>query len=60
MGLDAGACAELPSAFHVTIDLVASQIADGHLEFFEIDHGTYKSIFLQKVRKSMKFALHPG
>ena len=60
LGLVAGAYAELTSAFHVIIDLIASQLADGHLRFFDIDHGTCKSILLQQVRKSFGLALHRG
>ena len=50
LGLVAGAFAELSSAFHVVIDLIACQLADGHLQFFDIGHWTCKSIFLQQVR----------
>ena len=39
LGLVAGAYAELSSAFHAIIDLIASQLADEHLQFFDIDHG---------------------
>ena len=60
LGLVADACAELSSAFTVTIDLVASQLADGHLQFFDIDHGTCKFIFLQQVRRGLGLALHSG
>ena len=48
LDLVAGAYAELSSAFHVIIDLIASQLADGHLLFFDIDHGTCKSLFLSR------------
>ena len=40
LGLVAGAFVELTSAFNVVIELIASQRADGHLHFFDIDHGT--------------------
>ena len=60
LGLVAGAYAELPSAFHVIIDLIASQLADEHPQFFDIDHGTCKSIFLQQARRSLGLALHRG
>ena len=36
LGLVAGAYAELSSAFYVIIDLVASELADGHLQFLDI------------------------
>ena len=52
VGLVAGAFAELLSAFHVIIDLVASQFADAHLLPFDIDYGTCRSIFHQQVRGS--------
>ena len=58
LGLVAGAYAELSSAFHAIIDLIASQLADEHLQFFDIDHGMCKSIFLQQVRRSLGLALH--
>ena len=58
LGLVAGAYAELSSAFHVIIDLIASQLAEEHLQFFDIDHGMCKSIFLQQVRRSLGLALH--
>ena len=60
LGLVVGACAELSSAFHVIIDLIASQLAGGHPLFFDIDHGTCKSIFLQQIRRSLGLALHRG
>ena len=60
LGLVTGAYAELSSAFHVIADLIASQIADGHLQFFDIDHGMCKSIFLQRDRKRLGLALHRG
>ena len=60
MGLVAGAYGELPSAFHVITDLIASQLADGHSQFIDIDHGTCKSILLQHVRRSLGLALHRG
>ena len=60
LGLVAGAYAELSSAFHAIIDLIASQLADEHLQFFDIDHGMCKSIFLQQVRRSLGLALHRG
>ena len=46
LGLVAGAYAELPCAFDVIIDLTTSQLADGHPQFFNTDHGTCRSIFL--------------
>ena len=58
LGLVAGACAELSSTFHVITDVVASQLADEHPQFFDIDHGMCKSIFLQHVRRSLGLALH--
>ena len=60
VGLVAGAYGELPSLFHVIIGLVASQLADEQHQFFGIDHGTCKSIFLQQVRRSLGLALHRG
>ena len=45
VGLVADAYAELTSVFHVTTDLFASQLADEHLLFFGIDHGTSRSVF---------------
>ena len=60
LGLVAGAYAELPSAIHATIDLIASQLADKHLKFVDIDHGTYKSIYIKQVRRSLGLALHRG
>ena len=60
LGLVAGAYAELPSAFHVITDLIASHLADGHLQFVDIDFGTCKSIFLQQVRKSLGLVLQRG
>ena len=60
LGLVAGTYAELSSAFHVIIDLIASQLAEGHLQFFDIDHWMCKSIFLQQVRRSLGLALHHG
>ena len=57
-GLVASAHAELSRAFHATIDLIASQLANGHLQFFDIDHGTCKSIFLQQVRRGLELALN--
>ena len=39
LGLVAGAYAELSSAFRVIIDQIASQLANGHLQFFDIGHG---------------------
>ena len=60
LGPVAGAYAELSGAFHVMIDLVASQLADKHLQFFDIDHGIFKAIFLQQVRRSLGLALHRG
>ena len=58
--LVAGAYVELPSAFHTITDLIASQLADLHPLFFDIDHGTCKSIFLQQVRRCPGLALHRG
>ena len=46
LGLVAGEYAELSSAFHVITDQIASQLADWHLQFFDIGHGIYKSMFL--------------
>ena len=46
MGLVAGKCGELTSAFHDNTDLIASQLADGHLQFFDIN-GTCKTVFFQ-------------
>ena len=60
MSLVAGAYAELFGAFHVTTDLIASQLADEHLHFFDIGHGTCKSVFLQQVRRSLGLVLHRG
>ena len=50
LGLVAGAYAELPRAIHVITDLIASQLADEHLQFFDIDHRMCKCSFLQQVR----------
>ena len=36
--------------YHAITDLVASQLTDGHLQFFDIDHGTCKFISLQQDR----------
>ena len=60
VGLVAGAYTELPSAFHVITGLVASQLTDGHLNFFDIVHGTCKSAFLRHVRRGLGLALHRG
>ena len=60
LGFVAGAYAEPSSAFHVITDLIASQLADEHLQFFDLDHGTCKSISLQQVRRSLGLALHRG
>ena len=46
--LVAGAYAKLPRAFRVIIDLIASQVADDHLQSFDIDHGMCKSMFVQQ------------
>ena len=59
LGLVAGAYAELTSAFHVTIDLVASQLADEDLQFFDIGHWMCKFISLQQVRRCPGLALQP-
>ena len=37
LSLVAGAYGELSSAFHVAIYLIASQLADMHLRFYDID-----------------------
>ena len=50
----------MPSAFHGTTDLVASELADRHLQFFGIDFGTCKPINIQQVRGDMGFALYLG
>ena len=60
LGLVAGACAELSSAFHVITNPIASQLADEHPQFSDIDHGKCKSIFLQKAWRSLGHALHRG
>ena len=60
LGLVSGAYAELPSAVHVITDLIAPQLADEHLQIFDIDHGTCKSIFLEQVRRCLGLALHRG
>ena len=60
LGLVAGSYVELSSAFHVIIDLIASQLADEHPQFFDIDHEMCKYIFLQQVRRSLGLALHHG
>eukprot|EP00614_Pseudopedinella_elastica_P024742 CAMPEP_0172645378 /NCGR_PEP_ID=MMETSP1068-20121228/239702_1 /TAXON_ID=35684 /ORGANISM="Pseudopedinella elastica, Strain CCMP716" /LENGTH=174 /DNA_ID=CAMNT_0013459615 /DNA_START=173 /DNA_END=697 /DNA_ORIENTATION=+ len=60
LGLVAGAYAVLSRAFHVIIDLIASQLADGHLQFFDFDHEMYKSILLQQVRRCLGLALRRG
>ena len=60
LGLVAGAHAELSSAFNAINDLIASQLADEHLQFFDIGHGMCKSIFLKQVRSSLGLALHRG
>ena len=39
------------NVFHDITDLIGSQLADEHPQFFEIDHGTCKSIFLQQVQR---------
>ena len=51
VGLATGAYVELPSAFRVIIGLVASHLADGRLQFIDIDHVTCKSIYLRQVRR---------
>ena len=60
LGLVTSTYAELPSAFHVIADPIASELADEHLQFFDIDHGMCKSIFLQQVRRGLGLALHRG
>ena len=60
LGLVAGAYAELSRTFHVIIDLVASQLAEEHLQYIDIGHGMCKSIFLQQVRRGLGLALHHG
>ena len=39
LGLVAGAYAELSRVFHVITNPIASQLADEHLQFFDIGHG---------------------
>ena len=56
LGPVAGVYAELPSALHVITDPIASQLADGNLQFFDIDYGTCESISLQQVRRSLGLA----
>ena len=60
VSLVAGAYAELSSAFHVAIGLIAPQLAEEHLQFCDIDHGTYRSILLKQARRSLGLALHRG
>ena len=50
----------LSSAFRVIINPVASELADWHLKFFNTDHGTCKSIFLQHGRGGLGLALNRG
>ena len=56
----AGAYTEPSSAFHVIIDLIASQLADEQIQFFDIDHGTCKFVFFQQIRKNPGLVLHRG
>ena len=60
MGLVTGAYGKPPSEFHGVIDPIASQLADEHPQFFDIGHGTCKSIFLQQARRNLGLALHRG
>ena len=60
LGLVAGAHAVLPTTFHVTTDLIASQLADEHLQFFDLDHRTWNSVFFQQARRSLGLALRRG
>ena len=60
LGLVAGAYAGLSSVFHVITDLIDFQLADGHFQFFDIDHGTCKYIFPQQVRRGLGLAMHRG
>ena len=60
LGLFAGAYTEVPSALHVITDLNTSQLADGHLQFFDIDHRMCKSISLRQVRRCLGLTVHHG
>ena len=60
VGHVAVAYAELLSAIQVIIDLIAFHFKDGHLRFFDIDHGTCKSIYLHQVWRGLGLSLHRG
>ena len=42
------------------IQHIEIKLADVHLQFFDTDHGTCKSILLQQARRSLGLALHRG
>ena len=40
--------------------MIAFQVANIHLQFFDINHGTCKRIFLRQVWRGLGIALHRG
>ena len=60
VGLVAGACGQMPGAFHGITDLVASELAEENLQLFDIEPGRCKTTFPQQVRRSLELALHRG
>ena len=60
MGFVGGAYEELASALHVITSSIASELADGRLQFIDIDLGTCKTTLLQQARRRLGLALHRG
>jgi hypothetical protein len=59
-GLVTGAYGEMSGAVHDLADLIATELAADHLQFFDIDPKACKSMFLQQVRRSWGLAAHRG
>ena len=60
MGLVAGAYGELSSVLRDTTSLIRFRLAGEHPQLLDIDHETYKSIFLQQARRNLWLAPHRG
>ena len=60
VGLVAGAFGEMSEGVHCITSFIASELASDHLQFFALDPGMVRSIFLRRVRRSLGLKAHRG
>jgi hypothetical protein len=60
VGLVEGAFGEMSEGVHCITSFIASELASHHLQFFALDPGMVRSIFLRRVRRSLGLKAHRG